>query len=55
MQFVSTFLILALYFFVKRHERAHGAIGGHQNSKITKTTISQVDSGIEGDFTGNMQ
>ena len=57
MQFVSSFLILVLYFFVKRHERVHGAIGGHQNSKITKTSVSQDDSesGIEGDFTGNMQ
>jgi len=54
MQFISTFLILVLYFVVKRHERLHGAIGEHQNSKITKTAISQDDSGIEGDFRGNL-
>ena len=50
MQFISTFLILVLYFVVKRHERLHGAIGEHQNSKITKTAISRDDSGIEGDL-----
>ena len=56
--FVSSLLILVLYFFVRRHERVYGPLGGQQNSHISKKTFmseEDFDEGIEGDYKVNNQ